>query len=138
MKKYILFAIMFLFGLLLHYDNLISYPYVRYTDATNLYKEKKNVIERGDTNAYKSILENYQSYYQHDPSKIFYYSFIMATKYHYVPANYDTYKSLISNYGTLDSLDKDTKHLALFFLRRGINRGDILCKIEYHRLQIKR
>ena len=38
----------------------------------------------------------------------------------------------------LDSLDKDTKHLALFFLRRGINRGDILCKIEYHRLQIKR
>ena len=56
MKKYILFVIMFLFGLLLHYDNLISYPHVRYTDAANLYKEKKNVIERGDTNAYKSIL----------------------------------------------------------------------------------
>ena len=65
----------------------------------------------------------------------FYYSFIMATIYEYVPANFDVYCALRDVYNGLDSLDVDTKYMAMFFLKRGKERGDGRCEKELKQIE---
>ena len=52
-------------------------------------------------------------------------SFIMANKYNYKEAYYDIYRSLArcSDEVPIDSLDKTTKNLALFYLLKANERG---------------
>ena len=65
----------------------------------------------------------------------FYYSFIMATIYEYVPANFDVYCALRDVYNGLDSLDADTRYMAIFFLKRGKERGDSRCEKELKQIE---
>lgn len=139
-KNTIIFIILFFIGLVLNFQNLKPAEDVgndwKKLDSS-CYKEKTLIIEHGDIDAYKKLLKHYKLYKngKFDASSCFYYAFIMATKYEYFPANYDVYLSLIKPYGTVNSLDKNTKRLAVFFLYRGMNRGDKRCKKIFESIQ---
>ena len=102
----------FLLGLLWDWNNLRPRDYCRDAVDANLYKEK--MVSKG-------------SY--------FYYSFIMATIYEYVPANFDVYCALRDVCNGLDSLDADTRYMAMFFLKRGKERGDSRCEKELKQIE---
>ena len=131
----VIIVISFLFGLLWNWDNLRPRDYCRYAVDANLYKEKKNVNEKGDTAAYKILVDSMRTDKRLSKGSYFYYSFIMATIYEYVPANFDVYCTLRDVYNGLDSLDADTKYMAMFFLKRGKERGDSRCEKELKQIE---
>ena len=122
-KTYYIIIAAFLLGFCFNIENLKSRVFSRcFIDAV-LYKEKVAVLENGDTVSYKNMMSMMKNDSIAQGTTSFYYSFLMATKYNYIPANFDVYTA----HG-LDSLDKNTKHMALFFLRRGADKGDLRCR----------
>lgn len=131
----VIIVISFLFGLLWDWNNLRPrHECLEAVDA-NLYKEKKAVNEKGDTVAYKILVDSMRTDKRLSKGSYFYYSFIMATIYEYVPANFDVYCALRDVYNGLDSLDADTKYMAMFFLKRGKERGDSRCEKELKQIE---
>lgn len=125
----------FLIGLLWNWDNLKPRHECLEAVDMNLYKEKKAVNEKGDTAAYKILVDSMRTDKRLSKGSYFYYSFIMATIYEYVPANFDVYYALRDVYNGLDSLDADTRYMAMFFLKRGKERGDGRCEKELERIK---
>ena len=110
----------FLLGLLWNWNNLRPRHECLEAVDVNLYKEKKAVNEKGDTAAYKILVDSMRTDKRLSKGSYFYYSFIMATIYEYVPAN---------------SLDADTRYMAIFFLKRGKERGDNRCEKELKQIE---
>lgn len=125
----------FLLGLLWNWNNLRPRDYCRDAVDANLYKEKKAINEKGDTAAYKILVDSMRTDKRLSKGSYFYYSFIMATIYEYTPANFDVYCALRDAYNGLDSMDVDTKYMAMFFLKRGKERGDGRCEKELKRIE---
>jgi TPR repeat protein len=101
--------------------------------STNTPKEspselKKAIIENGDTLAYDKLFTMYLDYkYQEE---LLFYSLIMANKYNYIDAYFDVFYEFFSineYYGgernSLDSLDKDSKDMAIRYLKQAVNKG---------------
>lgn len=127
-KTYYIIIAAFLLGFCFNIENLKPRVFSRcFIDAV-LYKEKVAVLENGDTVSYKYMMSMMKNDSIAQGTTTFYYSFLMATKYNYIPANFDVYTALINTAHSLDSLDKNTKHMALFFLRRGADKGDLRCR----------
>ena len=83
------------------------------------------IYEHGDVKSYKFLVDSCRSDKQNFSHYLFY-SFIMANKYNYVPANYDVYKALVSAYSPrngIGRIDEKTKSIALFYLMRGAYKG---------------
>lgn len=125
----------FLLGLLWDWNNLRPRDYCRDAVDANLYKEKMAVNEKGDTAAYKILVDSMRTDKRLSKGSYFYYSFIMATIYEYVPANFDVYCALRDVCNGLDSLDADTRYMAMFFLKRGKERGDSRCEKELKQIE---
>ena len=125
----------FLLGLLWNWNNLRPRDYCRDAVDANLYKEKKAINEKGDTAAYKILVDSMRTDKRLSKGSYFYYSFIMATIYEYTPANFDVYCALRDVYNGLDSMDVDTKYMAMFFLKRGKERGDNRCEKELKQIE---
>ena len=102
-------------------DLKISHPCL---SSQNL--KAQEVFQKGDTIAYRQIVDSIISDIHSSNSNYFCYSLVMANKYDYVPAYYDTYKSLNDCYGKNEVImDEKTKAIAIYYLRQGANKGDI-------------
>lgn len=85
----------------------------------------KNAVSKGDTSAYKSL---YVDYSLNEKSEdLFFVSFIMANKYDNAHAYFDLYENIVHSYLGLDleTLDKNTKCFALYFLLKAKEKGDV-------------
>ncbi|HWZ13812.1 MAG TPA: hypothetical protein VNW95_01140 [Mucilaginibacter sp.] len=105
-----------------------------YTKLVNNEKERtrlwKAAIDSGDFRAYNKIAVAYfMSYRSID---LYYYSLIMANKYHCPEAYYNLHMVLTTQTSTGDmvllSKDKDTKSLALYYLFKASELGSIKAK----------
>lgn len=66
----------FLLGLLWNWNNLRPRDYCRDAVDANLYKEKKAINEKGDTAAYKILVDSMRTDKRLSKGSYFYYSFI--------------------------------------------------------------
>lgn len=125
-----LIPICFLLGFCINLKNLFNQAETQYYDIVDAssWWQKKAIIEKGDTSAYHHVIDSIQSHKKIPQGNSFYYAFLMATKYGYVPANYDAFCALKNVYNNIDSLDTETKRMALFFLHRGAKLGDKRCQ----------
>ena len=100
-----------------------------FTKLVNNEKERtrlwKAAIDSGDFRAYNKIAIAYLMSYRE--TDVYYYSLIMANKYHCPEAYYNMYIVLTHQASTGDmvllSNDKDTKNLALYYLFRASELG---------------
>lgn len=101
-------------------DSIISPVYT--IDAQELGNLLSRAID-GDTSSYLKARQYYILNAQYD--KFLYCSLIMANKYNYQVAFYDVYFTLSHppTGGGFDSLDKNTKNLALYFLLKSHELG---------------
>ena len=85
--------------------------------------EYNRIIWHRDTISYEAVRKRYQSIPNyHSLSAV---SMYMANVYDYVPANYDFYKELKDTFDENNiEMDKETKKLIMFYLRRGAQKGD--------------
>lgn len=103
----------------------------RYIDLANNEKERtrlwKAAIDSGDLHAYNKIANAYLMTYKE--VELYYYSLIMANKYHSADAYLYLYTVLTHEASTGDivilSHDKDTKNLAYYYLFRAKELGSI-------------
>ena len=111
-------------------NSLLRSTEVQYHDIIDAssWWQKKAIIENCDTTAYQHVIDSILINERVPKVNGFYYAFLMATKYKYIPANYDAYYCLKNAYQHFDSLDANTRYMALFFLRRGAKLGDPRCK----------
>lgn len=134
-----LLLICFFVGLGLNIKNIINAGKVRYYDIIDVssWIQKKAIIERGDTIAYHHVVDSIKSDSNIPHGNYFFYSVVMATKYDYVPANFDAFSALVQTCNHIDSLDPETKRLAYSFLYRGAKYGDKRCQswIKSHKLK---
>ncbi len=84
---------------------------------------KKLTIEKGDKTAYRLLYVQYAKRYRH--GEIFLYSLQMAHKYNHPQAYYDIYYILTEkeNTNSIDSLDEQTKNMALYYYTRAHELG---------------
>ena len=62
-------------------------------------------------------------------------SYVMANMYDFTPANYDIYKTIVDTYAAFScDMDERTKDFALFYLKRGAEKGDIRAQRELKKL----
>ena len=107
--------------------SVIGVPY--YTKLVNNEKERtrlwKAAIDSGDFRAYNKIAIAYFMSYR--STDLYYYSLIMANKYHCPEAYFNMYAVLTTQTSTGDmvllSNDKDTKNLALYYLFKASELG---------------
>lgn len=98
-----------------------SYP-MAYVSSTEHINAEELALNKGDTIAYNTLsMEFFDS---PNEGEFFYTALIMANKYNYSPAYYDAYMCLTNAYhkkshDELDSLDPETRKLALELLFRG-------------------
>lgn len=99
------------------------------TWTSSSFYEKRAIVETGDTLCYKHVLDSIR---KNSPyGDYFYYSFVMAMKHDYIPANYDVYCSLYETFSPANGvgeIDEKTKRIAMYFLERGAALGDQRCK----------
>lgn len=128
-RRYLKYVIVlsFLIGLLSNINNLKRKTIEIYYVDKFMEKEKKMVVEKGDTSAYKELKASMEADERIPRSNVFYYSMIMAIYFNYAPANYDAYKTIQDVYPNRVTMDVDTRKLCSFFLRRGADRGDKHC-----------
>jgi len=108
-------------------QSVIGVPYFK--KLVNNEKERtrlwKAAIDSGDFRAYNKIAIAYLMSYRE--TDVYYYSLIMANKYHCPEAYYNMYIVLTHEASTGDmvllSNDKDTKNLALYYLFRARELG---------------
>ena len=102
------------------------------------YEYVKSKIRSGNVMYY----EGFKYYVDHIPESVFNYfnaAMLMALDHHYSRANYDVYKSILDvhqQFG-IDSIDKRTMDLALFFLERGVFENDRMSIAEWKRIHAK-
>ncbi len=128
MKKIMFLCIFcFLAGLFYDIDNLKPREFgLDYLDAF-MYIDKKKVVERVDTAAYRRIVEATKDSAWLSPENSFYYSLLMSAQYNYPPAYYDVYHTLTTFMNGIDTLDVESKKFALAFLRRGAKLHEPRC-----------
>lgn len=95
---------------------------VKDTSEMHVYALMRTALTTGDTNAYRSARNHY--WMNEDTQNFFYTSLVMANKYHFVEAYYDTYSTLAHPYTgeELEGLDEETKNLALYYLLRAFEK----------------
>lgn len=127
----LLMAVVFILPFVERINDLL-YPFrdtITYsTWSSSSFYEKKAIVNKGDTACYKHVVDSIRSHSQF--GYYFYYSFVMAMKYDYTPANYDVYMSLADTYrkeNEVGEMDDGIKELGVYFLRRGAVRGDQRC-----------
>lgn len=104
-------------------DTLPEYSALSNVDSLN---EKLNKIKRtGDTNAYDELSVAY--FMSGELHSFYYYSLITANKYQYSKAYLDLYLALSEPYTGegFDDLDKRTQRLAIYYLLKAYELGDI-------------
>ena len=131
--NFILYAIIpFIIGFYIGWGNIYSLYNTRIVvplSASSSFYEKKKIVEKGDTTCYVAVRDSIRKNYPLCGT-YFYYSVIMSTVYDYVPANYDAYKAIADAERFLKKAKKGspiTSPIALFFLRRGAEKGDKKC-----------
>lgn len=92
------------------------------------YQKKLDVIKKGDIEAYKFIVDSIRNDGMSPKGNNFYYSLVMSIAYEYPPANYDVYTALRYTFGDIDKMDKDTREMAIHFLKKGAKANDINCR----------
>lgn len=97
-----------------------------------------SLVWDGDTTAYHELRHHMQG----EPTTMqMGYSLIMAIKYEYPKACYDLYADLVYIYNqmgiSLDSMDTDSKELALLYLRKAAAKGDPRALKEKRRLGLE-
>jgi len=86
----------------------------------------KAVFQKGDTVAFRQIVDSIISDIHSSNSNYFCYSLIMANKYDYAPAYFDVYQSLIDCFSENHTeMDDKTKNIVQYYLERGAEKGDI-------------
>ncbi|MDO8999654.1 MAG: hypothetical protein Q7W45_07815 [Bacteroidota bacterium] len=137
MKKNILF-ILVLFLIIscdkTHKDESNNALIIKPTMDTSNYNLIKNIVNKGDKEAYKSLFIDYSL--EEKSEDLFFVSFLMANRYSYSDAYYDLYATLVhSNLGTdFDKLDEKTKCFALYFLLKAKEKGDEKALNEAHEI----
>ena len=102
------------------------------------YNKKKAIVEKGDTIAYKHVVDSIKTNYP-NCGNYFYYSLVMVLAYDYAPANYDIYTALHDLYSSsnkAEQIDDKTKQLALFFLENGAKKGNKECINKLNELKM--
>ena len=99
-----------------------------YVNSTRPVKELIPLVLNGDTDAYYEL---YIAYYELNPSDFLPYALLMANKYDYDKAYYDVFDRLTLLYWksynksiSLDSLDNQTRKMALDYLKKGAEKGE--------------
>lgn len=117
-----IFAVSILFGCVKNNDNIdkeyISPKYKIDSSDSVVNRIKFSVIERGDTVAYKELEELYK---ERKDFNFYVYSRVMVDRYGYMPACVNVYRSLMDR----DTLSKDLQLIALEYLQRAIEHGDM-------------
>lgn len=105
-------------------DSLITQDSICKSHASmNILKDK--IISEGDTLAYLQLK------LMRNNDEFILYSMIMADNYHYPPAYYDVYLSLIRIYnGNFKIMDSQTKSLAISHLKKGAELKQAQCISE--------
>ncbi len=87
----------------------------------------------GDTLLYLAVMERCRKVPNyHNLMDI---SYVMANMYDFTPANYDIYKTIVDTYAAFScDMDERTKDFALFYLKRGAEKGDIRAQRELKKL----
>jgi hypothetical protein len=91
---------------------------------------QKAICLHGDTIMYQRVKQLYRDY--HIEREVFFYSFIMANRYHYVPAYYDVYMCLWQAFNggkkaklwDMTRFDPKSREMALRYLKMGAKRGN--------------
>lgn len=132
-RKLLLYVVFpFALGFCMDWNNWYSLLETRVfvpLEAASSFYEKNKIVEQGDTACYFAVRDSIIHDYPLSGT-YFYYSVIMSTVYDYVPANYDAYKA-IADAERIIKKEKIgspiTSPVALFFLRRGAEKGDKKC-----------
>lgn len=80
----------------------------------------KCVVNDGDIDSYNELSRVYGS-------KALSYAIFMANEHHYGKACYDVYRDLISVYPLSVNANEETARLAIAYLKKGADMGDISC-----------
>ena len=140
----IILALMVLIAMVISYffygDSQSSSEYEDlFMHDANLDSLKTLVVEYGDLEAY-SDLET--GLIHQSPTFVFDilpYSLYMANKYHYADIYYDVYRCLdfFQTFSEFDSLDSETKELAIMYLKKSSERKYGVAKLQLQRLKIE-
>jgi len=102
-------------------------------DSISILKDK---VISGDTIAYLKLRKVFNSYYEY-PHEFYLYALIMANDYHYPASYFDVYYHLLGIYdGDFNKMDKDSKALAIFHLKKGAKLNNESCKAELRKLNL--
>jgi hypothetical protein len=121
-------------GFINFYKNIHQYDQVKHISEI-----RERIIKDGDTMAYRHFVDSCQSTSLRPYSHYLFFSIVMANKYNYVPANYDIYVALNDVFlynKKLGKMDKKTKALSIFYLKRGAYRGYQPAIIEMKKLRL--
>jgi TPR repeat protein len=113
-----------------------------YGNATSKPREElERLVLTGDINSYEELHIAYLDF--NEPS-LLPYALLMANKYDYTMAYYDVYDCLtmlywngVSSSISLDSLDKQTRAMALKYLKKAADKGDINALRELGKLYLE-
>ncbi len=102
-----------------------NFPYIFESEEV-----QKAICLHGDTIAYQKVKKLYRDY--NIEREVFFYSFVMANRYHYLPAYYDVYVCLWQAFNggkhamlwDMTRFDPKSREMALHYLKMGAKRGN--------------
>lgn len=115
-------------------DDAVDFYYKKKMEMRISSIDKHAIIYDGDAVEYEKFIDSVRNdpRVAYNQSNYIDYSFIMAHRHGYDPANYDIYYALMAVFGE-EKTDSATRQLALYYLNRGAARGDTLCIKELER-----
>lgn len=121
-------------GFIVYYENIHQYDQVKHIPEI-----RERIIKDGDTMAYRHFVDSCQSISLRPYSHYLFFSIVMANKYNYVPANYDIYMALHDVFlynKKLGKMDKKTRAMSMFYLKRGAYNGFQSAIVEMKKLRL--
>ena len=106
----------------------------------NVDSVKELIVKEGNLSAYNLWAYNVFIHVKRcDHMDLLPYSIYMANKYHYADIYYDVYRCLDSfqTFSEFDSLDSETKELAIMYLKKSSERRYGVAKLQLQRLKIE-
>ena len=101
---------------------------------------KELIVSEGNLSAYLMLRSKANVHQKRcDFMDLLPYSIYMANKYHYADIYYDVYRCLdfFQTFSEFDSLDSETKELAIMYLKKSSERRYGVAKLQLQRLKIE-
>ena len=128
----------FILGRFIYFCTEYDTVYISYTcykpQVPYNHERVDRVLKNGDVNSYIEIVDSIKSDSNQPYPTYLYYSLVMADEYNYAPAFYDVYAALTDKNG-VDSLDGETKELAMRYLKAAVERGDGRAVKEFQKIR---